>query len=155
MVPFLSPNRAPLRKKGVLKIVPKKGASQDKNDKLFTGREAPGDGPRVRIFNNRNNSSDNNSSNYSNNCRNYCSSSSFVRSFCLTWCLKSLFGFDFKICLSCRAGDLTRPRQRPGEFCWQRIPALCLVLRCSDQCFVNLGPLGPVLIWISWCSGSL
>ena len=39
--------------------------------------------PRVRIFNNKNNSLDNNSSNYSNNCKNYCSCSVSVRSCCL------------------------------------------------------------------------
>ena len=43
LVPFLSPNRAPLRKNGDPKIVPKKGAPQDANEYLFPGREAPGD----------------------------------------------------------------------------------------------------------------
>ena len=44
LVPYLNQHRTRLRKKGVPKIVPKKGAPQDANETLLPGREAPGDG---------------------------------------------------------------------------------------------------------------
>ena len=67
--------------------------------------------PRVRAFNNRNNTSDNSSSNYSNNCRNDCSNSCFDRSVCLIRCLKSLFDLDFSNCSSCCTcqSNVTKP----------------------------------------------
>ena len=43
LVPFLSPNRAQLRKKGVPKIVLKNVAPPDANNYLFTCQEAPGE----------------------------------------------------------------------------------------------------------------
>ena len=82
--------------------------------------------PRVRIFNNKNNSLDNNSSNYSNNCKNLLLMFSFCSKLLLefSYLSKCLFDFGLKTermfdllhLLEHKAHDLTRPGQRPGEF---------------------------------------
>ena len=96
MVPFLSPNQVQMRKKEFQKAFQKRVPPKTHTSDYYQAGRPLETGPRVRIFNNKNNSSDNNSSNYGNNCRNYCSSSRFVRNWCLIWCFKSFPDLDFK-----------------------------------------------------------
>ena len=101
-----------------------------------------GTGPRVRIFNNRNNNLDSNSSNYSNNCKNMLLVFSFCSKLLLEFSYLSKCVFDFRLktermfdllhLLAHKAGDLTRPGQRPGEFL-KRGPDRELPTRNTDR----------------------
>ena len=124
LVPFLEPNRAQLRKNGDPKIVPKKGALPDSNETLFPGREAPGDGPRVRIFNNKEQLLGQQQLQLQQQLQKQLLE--------LMFCSKWLFGSVFEIIVRSRfqelfellhlleqdhsVRDLTCPWQRPGEF---------------------------------------
>ena len=113
--------------KGVPKNASKKGTPQDSNRSLFAGREAPGDDASRAHFQQQKQQLGQQQQQLQQQLQKLLLVFSFCSKLLLefSYLSKCLFDFGLKIermfdllhLLEHKARDLTRPGQRPGEFC--------------------------------------